>query len=838
MDIGKLALQLSLSPGSFYGDVDQASRKIQTLNTTANAAATGVMGTVAAAAQSFAGINLAGPIGQVGSLMSTLGSVASIGLSGFATGVIAAGGALLSFASSGMKAMAAQSGLSERFRISTEAVAGLQFAAERFGVDQDTLSHGLGIFARKLGDVKTELNSGHGGPMIAALQRLGLDAREFTNLPIDQAFASLSTALKNTADPAERAAAMFAILGRQGEALEPLLRRGGGALEESARQARALGVAANGVDAKNVRDALKTTKEAGAFLGTIVQSLGMAIGAGIAPAVSTIGKAIKAMVLGVQPILGILRDVFQGIASAVSFVITVVADGMSPVLAVFGQFAEWVGAAWRAVTGLGAGVGTMLAPIKGLLSALVTIGATLGSGLVVWAVLLRTWSAITGIAGMLRTGFLAIASGIGTATNGLSAFKATLLSTGIGALVVGIGALISNFNGTGQSAREAADEIARLRTVAANHQGTQTGQVADQLANARQQLADLNASRAGAGWFGTSIGGTSDADIQQMTALGQRIQQLERQLQLVQQTGQAMAANARLERDANQRLAEHVFAQADSLQEQRAAVAMAQQASQQNPGVADAGRLAQSVQQTVQALREQRDTAGMSADEVQRWRLLQQGAGDDVMANVRNLQQMANVAQNLAQAQQNAVNHASGWEDQVRFAGMTAREIEIARMQAQGVDELVIDWARQADANLTALERQNELRRQAVQLGEQLLSPQEKFWNQQQSIQDLLDEGLITQNEFDLATARHLEEFDRASGTGHNIRGGEALQEGSAGAISAVNRAIVAAKLEGGNSPQERIATLLQRADERQQRLLEEAREQRRALQELRRLDS
>lgn len=827
-----------------------AQQQASTLSSGLGALRGGLM-QVSTAFQSLAGLNLAGPINQLASLASTLGAIASTGISGFTMGIIAAGGALVTFAGSAMKAIAAQAGLAKRFSITTEAAAGLQFAASRFGVDQETLSGGMAILARRLGEIKQELNSGGGGEQLAALRRLNIDAAAFLSLPMDQQLAKLSQGLISVHDPLERAEIAFRILGRQAEQLEPLLRRGEAAFADSARMARQLGVAVNEMDARHVKDALAAVREAGAFLASIVQSVGSAIGIGIAPAMQAMASAASSLIVGIQPALQVIRDLFRAVAEGVSFVVTTVIDGVSPIAAALGTVMQLLGTAWSALKaffGL-ADAGSMVKEIKSILAPIVSVVTALGLGMAAiyawnkaWALATATMAIVktalawvTGATAMQSGAMAALTGTTAAATRSMIGFKAALVSTGVGALLVGVGLLVNAFTSTDQAAVHTGEEIARLRAIAAVPVNIRTDggqEIAQQMLAEHRRLQELRDQR------GNTSGASEVRAIdRQIEATNRLIAAQQRQLEELDRLANAQAAMANVERTADINAIERAAQQAES-DEERLALAQQLRDVMSRPvavgGAEDAARLAQSINQSVAALREQAATAGMSADEIARWRLQQQGATAADLARVEALQQVAAAAQDAARLNQDAQDLSTRQQDAIDTFGMTAREAEIARLEARGLNAEKVELLRLQAQHLEQLEAQAKLEADARRIAESVISPIEKQAREQANLDEMVKAGLLSQDEYDLAVLKSIEDLDKATGNAMaNIHGAAALEQGSSAAVSAVNKAILQS-MTARRNPNERVEALLAAAQAKQDAQIREARDLRRAIENIR----
>ena len=131
----------------------------------------------------------------------------------------------------------------------------------------------------------------------------------------------------------------------------------------------------------------------------------------------------------------------------------------------------------------------------------------------------------------------------------------------------------------------------------------------------------------------------------------------------------------------------------------------------------------QKLEQMQAALQEQIATAGMTADEVERWRLAQAGVTSEQLAGVAALQQQAAAARDAAeaarqadeakrqQAQQLATSieqTTSRLQEQIDTWGMTADEATLYKLAAQGASAAELAAVEDLQDQLADLQRQKE----------------------------------------------------------------------------------------------------------------------------------
>jgi hypothetical protein len=151
------------------------------------------------------------------------------------------------------RAMAQIDGLAksaDALGMTTQALAGLNHAAELAGVGADGLQRAMSRLNRSVGEAATGT-----GEARKRLQHLGLSVAELEAMRPEERFGKIADAISGMAHHTDRAAASAALLGdRQGKML-PLLMQGSKGLQAAAAEAEALGLALSRVDAAQVEAA-------------------------------------------------------------------------------------------------------------------------------------------------------------------------------------------------------------------------------------------------------------------------------------------------------------------------------------------------------------------------------------------------------------------------------------------------------------------------------------------------------------------------------------------------------------------------------------------------------
>jgi hypothetical protein len=127
---------------------------------------------------------------------------------------------------------------------------------------------------------------------------------------------------------------------------------------------------------------------------------------------------------------------------------------------------------------------------------------------------------------------------------------------------------------------------------------------------------------------------------------------------------------------------------------------------QQGAAAAQEAAAAQAdLDQLTASLQEQIVTAGMSADELERWRLAQRGIGDAALQTVAALQEQRNEAQRVADVAGSIDQITQALTEQIATAGMSADQAELWRLaQAGATDEQLRQVAALQEQALAAKE--------------------------------------------------------------------------------------------------------------------------------------
>jgi len=178
--------------------------------------------------------------------------------------------------------------MARRTGFSVEALSALQYAAQRSGLDLETLETGLRRMQRSIYDAGRGLST-----VTQALTDLGLSYQDLRGHRPEEQFRTLANALSRVHDATRKAGIAQQIFGRSGTMLLPMFERGARGLDKFAAEARKLGLI---MDTKAAEAAERLTDEIG-ILKERLKYLAVEVGKTILPVVERyirkIGEAVQ-----------------------------------------------------------------------------------------------------------------------------------------------------------------------------------------------------------------------------------------------------------------------------------------------------------------------------------------------------------------------------------------------------------------------------------------------------------------------------------------------------------------------------------------------------------------
>tara|TARA_R110001583_G_scaffold21308_3_gene80878 strand:+ start:26217 stop:28046 length:1830 start_codon:yes stop_codon:yes gene_type:complete len=197
--------------------------------------------------------------------LGTIGTVGAVAL-----------GAIYKQSSANIDALAKQA---DKLGMTTRALGGLQHAADLTGVSSKALNKGLLDMTVKVQDAAKGT-----GEAKEAIKELGLNAQVLAKMSPDQQFKKIAEAMKGVEHHGNKVAIAYDLFGAKGTDLINTLALGEAGLNKTAKEADALGISLNRVDASKVEAANDSlTKSAGVFTG-----IGNSITIGLSPYVNAL----------------------------------------------------------------------------------------------------------------------------------------------------------------------------------------------------------------------------------------------------------------------------------------------------------------------------------------------------------------------------------------------------------------------------------------------------------------------------------------------------------------------------------------------------------------------
>ncbi len=220
-----------------------------------------------------------------------------------AAGVAGAVFALTSLTRAGLQSVDVLAKTAKKLGLTTQALAGLRLAADKTGIAQRQLDIGIQRATRRIAEA-----ADGSGEAKAAIEELGLSAKELVNVPVDEQMKLIADAFENVTGQANRVRLGFKLFDAEGVGLINTLAIGRKGLDEAAEAVQRYGTAISAVEAQSVEeanDALKDAKEA-------VKGLSTQLAVRFAPAITDAAKSFGNMVVFINtellPALGFAAE--------------------------------------------------------------------------------------------------------------------------------------------------------------------------------------------------------------------------------------------------------------------------------------------------------------------------------------------------------------------------------------------------------------------------------------------------------------------------------------------------------------------------------------------------
>jgi len=212
-----------------------------------------------------------------------------------------------------MTAIDSTAKLSDRIGMGTEALVGMQHAANICGVQAETLNKSLEIFSRRLGEVDMGV-----GQAKYALDQLGLNYEQLIDKSPDQAIGIVADQINRLGSQSQKAAAANYLFGRSGQQLLNLFAQGSAGIAELRLEADRLGLTFSRIDAAKVEaanDALTRTK-------AVFTGLARSVTIELSPYIEAAATAFNDWATSGEGVAAKVVDAFEAVAIAISTVAT------------------------------------------------------------------------------------------------------------------------------------------------------------------------------------------------------------------------------------------------------------------------------------------------------------------------------------------------------------------------------------------------------------------------------------------------------------------------------------------------------------------------------------
>jgi len=266
-------------------------------------------------------------------------SVTSFAKWGTAT-VAAVGAAGAAFVKMRMDAVDSIAKTADKLGVATEALVGLQHAAEISGVSTQTMNMALQRMTRRVAEAANGT-----GEAKDALAELGINAVELQKLPLDKQMNMVADAMQGVGNQSDKVRLAMKLFDSEGVALVNTLKGGSAGLNEMAAEAQKLGIAISRVDAaqiENANDAV--TRAQGVFTG-----IGNQLATSFSPIIEHVATQFRQSALDYADFGNIGQTVVKSLVKGFAFIM----DGVQGIKAGFYLLsAAWADFASLALDGI------------------------------------------------------------------------------------------------------------------------------------------------------------------------------------------------------------------------------------------------------------------------------------------------------------------------------------------------------------------------------------------------------------------------------------------------------------------------------------------------------
>lgn len=254
---------------------------------------------------------------------------------GLATATAAAG-ATAALVKMRMSAVDNLAKTADKLGVTTEALAGLQHAAEISGVSTETMNMALQRMTRRVAEAAMGTGEAKG-----ALEELNINADALAKLPLDQQMNIVADAMQGVEKQSDRVRLAMKLFDSEGVALVNTLSGGSDGLKEMAQEASRLGIAISRVDAAMIEQANDDVLRA----KSVFQGFGNQIATELSPLISELAANFYQTALDSNEAGNVGSRVAQALVTGFGYVANAIhgvkigVNGIRFVFAKMGQFA-------------------------------------------------------------------------------------------------------------------------------------------------------------------------------------------------------------------------------------------------------------------------------------------------------------------------------------------------------------------------------------------------------------------------------------------------------------------------------------------------------------------
>lgn len=244
--------------------------------------------------------------GPLGSVSKTAGNLAA-GAAKMAAAAAAAAGAVIGFTVAVNKSIDATAKFATRIGVSVEALSKMQFVANQASISTEQFNMAVQRMTRRVGEAAQGT-----GEARQALVDLGIDAKKFQDLGVDEQLGIIADKMQNVQGSANQLRLAFKLFDSEGTSVLQMLKNGSGAMQDMAKDAEFLGVVISKQAAANAQELSNAMGRAEASL----KGVSRGIAGELTPLLTGLANSFANFVANARPaIIAFVKDTLQGAAT-------------------------------------------------------------------------------------------------------------------------------------------------------------------------------------------------------------------------------------------------------------------------------------------------------------------------------------------------------------------------------------------------------------------------------------------------------------------------------------------------------------------------------------------